>query len=51
MTGAATLHVALVTPRFPPDLGGLEGYVGWVAQTLHEAGHEVTVITTGDHAH
>ena len=44
------LHVALVTPRFPPDLGGLEGYVGWVADTLHERGHQVTVITTGDHA-
>lgn len=42
------MKVALVTPRFPPDIGGLETYVGWVAETLHASpGHEVTVITTG----
>ena len=42
------IRVALVTPRFPPDTGGLEGYVGHVAQLLHGAGEfEVTVITTG----
>jgi glycosyltransferase involved in cell wall biosynthesis len=40
--------VALVTPRFPPDVGGLERYVGWVAETLQSSGRfEVTVITTG----
>ncbi len=42
------MKVALVTPRFPPDIGGLETYVGWVAQTLQATpGCEVTVIATG----
>ncbi len=42
------MRVALVTPRFPPDVGGMEGYVGWVAETLRDSeAHEVTVITTG----
>ena len=42
------LRVALVTPRFPPDLGGLEAYVGHVAQLLHGSdAHEVVVVTTG----
>jgi glycosyltransferase involved in cell wall biosynthesis len=42
------MKVALVTPRFPPDIGGLETYVGWVAETLQATpGCEVTVITTG----
>ncbi|MET0838242.1 MAG: glycosyltransferase family 4 protein, partial [Marmoricola sp.] len=41
------LRIALVTPRFPPDVGGMEGYVGWVAEVLQSAGHDVTVITTG----
>ena len=49
MTGAPrTARVALVTPRFPPDVGGLEKYVGWVAETLRDSGRfDVTVITTG----
>ncbi len=43
------LRVALVTPRFPPDVGGLEGYVGWVAEALQKTGdYDVTVITTGE---
>jgi glycosyltransferase involved in cell wall biosynthesis len=42
------MKVALVAPRFPPDIGGLETYVGWVAEALHATtGCEVTVITTG----
>ncbi|MCW2762623.1 MAG: glycosyltransferase family 1 protein [Marmoricola sp.] len=46
MTGR--VKVALVTPRFPPDVGGLENYVGWVAETLQASqSYEVTVITTG----
>jgi glycosyltransferase involved in cell wall biosynthesis len=41
------VKVALVTPRVPPDIGGMEGYVGWVAETLQSSGRfEVTVITT-----
>jgi glycosyltransferase involved in cell wall biosynthesis len=43
----APLRVALVTPRFPPDVGGLENYVGWVAETLRDSDScEVTVVTT-----
>ncbi len=42
------MKVALVTPRFPPDVGGLESYVGWVAETLRDtSGCEATVVTTG----
>jgi glycosyltransferase involved in cell wall biosynthesis len=42
------MRVALVTPRFPPDIGGQETYVGWVAETLRATpGCEVTVISTG----
>jgi glycosyltransferase involved in cell wall biosynthesis len=42
------VKVALVTPRFPPDIGGLENYVGWLAETLHSSTScEVAVITTG----
>lgn len=47
MTRSPT-RVALVTPRFPPDVGGLEGYVGRLATTLHGSDrHDVTVVTTG----
>ena len=43
-----SLKVALVTPRFPPDIGGMEEYVGWVAEVLQRSGrYDVTVITTG----
>lgn len=43
----APLKVALVTPRFPPDTGGLENYVAEVAETLRSTGScEVTVIAT-----
>jgi glycosyltransferase involved in cell wall biosynthesis len=42
------VRLALVTPRFPPDIGGLESYVGRVAETLQASGaFDVTVITTG----
>lgn len=41
------MRVAVVTPRFPPDPGGVEQYAAWVARTLRDRGHEVTVITTG----
>src|SRR6202008_986685 len=36
-----------VTPRFPPDAGGVEQYAAWVARTLRDAGHDVLVVTTG----
>jgi len=48
VTGPGPLRVALVTPRFPPDVGGLERYVEWVADLLMRSGSfEVTVITSG----
>jgi glycosyltransferase involved in cell wall biosynthesis len=46
------VRVALVTPRFPPEVGGMENYVGWVAETLRDRpGFEVTVISTGPTRH
>ncbi len=41
------VRVALVTPRFPPDVGGMEQYVGWTARVLAREGFDVTVVTTG----
>ncbi|WP_243056625.1 glycosyltransferase family 4 protein [Nocardioides sp. SR21] len=41
------MRVAVVTPRFAPDPGGVEQYAAWVARTLRDHGHDVTVITTG----
>ena len=41
------MRVAVVTPRFPPDAGGVEQYAAWVARTLRDAGHDVLVVTTG----
>lgn len=49
MTSGAT-RVAVLTPRFPPDAGGVEEYAAWVARSLRDAGHEVTVVTTGPRA-
>lgn len=39
-----------MTPRFPPDPGGVEQYAAWVARTLRDRGHDVTVVTTGGRA-
>lgn len=44
------MRVAVVTPRFPPDPGGVEQYAAWVARTLRDRGHDVTVVTTGARA-
>jgi glycosyltransferase involved in cell wall biosynthesis len=41
------MRVAVVTPRFPPDPGGVEQYAAWVCRTLRAAGHDVTVVATG----
>jgi glycosyltransferase involved in cell wall biosynthesis len=42
------VRLALVTPRFPPEIGGLENYVSRVAETLQSSGVvDVTVITIG----
>jgi glycosyltransferase involved in cell wall biosynthesis len=41
------MKVVLVTPRFPPDIGGVERYVARLAQALRARGeHEVTVVTS-----
>jgi glycosyltransferase involved in cell wall biosynthesis len=39
------MKVALVTPRFLPDIGGLEVHVGSLARRLVAAGHSVEVMT------
>ena len=49
MTGAVT-RVAVLSPRFPPDAGGVEEYAAWVARSVRAAGHDVTVVTTGRRA-
>jgi glycosyltransferase involved in cell wall biosynthesis len=38
------VRIALVTPRFPPDIGGLEVHVGHLARRLVAAGHSVDVL-------
>jgi glycosyltransferase involved in cell wall biosynthesis len=39
------MRVALITPRFLPDIGGLEVHVGNLARRLVAAGHSVEVMT------
>jgi glycosyltransferase involved in cell wall biosynthesis len=42
------IRVALVTPGYPPSVGGLERYTEQVARALHaDPGFEVVVITAG----
>ncbi len=40
------LRILMVTPRFLPDMGGIETHVNEVGQRLAAAGHAVTVLTT-----
>jgi glycosyltransferase involved in cell wall biosynthesis len=40
------MRVALAVHRFPPVVGGSEGYAGRLAQGLADRGHEVVVYTT-----
>lgn len=35
----------LIRAAFPPDLDGIGDYTGWMAKTLAEPGHRVTVFT------
>lgn len=45
---ARPVRVALVTPYYPPSVGGLERYTHEVARALHRhPGFEVVVLTTG----
>ncbi|MFC5494121.1 glycosyltransferase family 4 protein [Nocardioides caricicola] len=41
------MRVAVVSPRFAPEPGGVEQYAAWVARTLRDRGHDVIVVTTG----
>ncbi len=40
-----TLHIAVVSPEFPPQIGGVERYAFEYAKALAKAGHQVTVFT------
>jgi glycosyltransferase involved in cell wall biosynthesis len=48
------LRVAMVAPpwfELPPEgYGGIEAMVYWLAEALHERGHQVTVISSGEPA-
>ena len=37
------MRISLVSPGFPPQLGGVEVVVGYLAGELREHGHQVTV--------
>lgn len=39
------MHVAVVSPEFPPELGGIQSYAWEVVQELLSRGHQVTVFT------
>jgi glycosyltransferase involved in cell wall biosynthesis len=43
---SAALRVLMVTPRYPPYVGGVEQHVHEVAQRLRRSGTAVTVLTT-----
>lgn len=45
------MRIALVTPRYPPALGGVENHVQRLAQRAAERGHEVEVITQDAASH
>lgn len=40
------LRILMVTPRFLPEMGGIETHVNEVGRRLVEAGHQVSVLTT-----
>lgn len=44
----APLRVALVTPGYPPDRGGVEAYVNRLARALVQLGHRPSVFTQAD---
>jgi phosphatidylinositol alpha-1,6-mannosyltransferase len=39
------MHVAIVSPEFPPDIGGIETYAVEFVKELASRGHQVTVFT------
>ncbi len=42
------MHICIITGIFPPDIGGPATYVSHFAQSLHQHGHKVCIITLGD---
>ncbi len=40
------MHVLIVTPAFPPFVGGGERHTGTLAKQLHQRGHTVSVLTS-----
>lgn len=45
-SAAPTLRVLMVTPRYLPEMGGVETHVAQVAPRLVQAGAEITILTT-----
>ena len=39
------MHIAIVSPEFPPDIGGVETYAREFVTELARRGHDVTVFT------
>ncbi len=42
------MKILVITPIFPPDIGGPASYVPAVSASLVEKGHAVTVLTLSD---
>lgn len=42
------MNVVIVTPRFAPDIGGVETYVMRLGEQLALAGHHIQVVTSSD---
>lgn len=40
-----SMRIGLVTAAYPPDLDGIGDYTWWMAKTMVEQGHEVTILT------
>jgi len=42
------VHIGIVSPEFPPDIGGVETYAYEYSKALTELGHTVTVFTSAN---
>ncbi|MEZ0186529.1 MAG: glycosyltransferase family 4 protein [Candidatus Reddybacter sp.] len=42
------MHIGIVSPEFPPDIGGVETYAYEYSKALAELGHQVTVFTSAN---
>lgn len=43
------MHIAIVAPEFPPEIGGMQTYAAEFARELVQRGHQVTVFTRRRH--